>query len=58
MSLWTLCITWTRTLRDPIEAEIVKRVDIVDKVDKVDYVDNLDLVENLDIYNNKYPPPP
>ena len=40
MSLWTGFITWTRTLRDPIEAEMVNRIDIVGRVIEVDLVDS------------------
>ena len=54
--MWIWFIRWTRTLRDPIETEMVNRVDIVNKVDEVDlvdYVDNVYLVDNVDIWTYK-----
>ena len=35
-SLWTWFIRWTRTVWDPIETEMVNRVDMVDRVGEVD----------------------
>ena len=46
MSLWTGFIRWTRTLRDPIEAEMVNRVDIVETVDEVN---KLNIIYKVDM---------
>ena len=40
MSLLTWLIRWTWTLREPVEADMVERVDIEDKVDDVDLMVN------------------